>query len=289
MKITICGSLDFAKEFVDAKKRLDEMGHSAQIPLDTYEIIEGRVDNNNLDQDFEHCVKNDVMRKHWELIEKCDAILVLNYPKNGTSGYIGASTLIEIGIARYLKKRIFFLFSPPNRESFRASHELMLMCPIILNGDLEKLRGIMNVTICGSIAFFEEMLKAKKILEDIGHNVKLPPTEIADEKGNLISVQEYYRLRKTVSDDLSWIWARKKEAMINHYNKVEWADSVVVLNHEKNNIEGYIGANTLMEMGLALFLKKKIFLLNKIPEISYKEEILGMNPVVINGDFTKVR
>ena len=37
-----------------------------------------------------------------------------------------------------------------------------------------------------------------------------------------------------------------------------------------------------MEMGLALHLSKPIFMTNEVPEIGYKEEILGMKPILIN-------
>jgi hypothetical protein len=63
---------------------------------------------------------------------------------------------------------------------------------------------------------------------------------------------------------------------------------VLILNYSKKEIANYIGANTLIEMGLAFYLHKKIFLLNPIPEISYKEEILAMKPIVINGDLNKI-
>jgi len=147
----------------------------------------------------------------------------------------------------------------------------------------------MKITICGSIAFFDEMLKTKKELEEKSHEVRLPPTEIKDKSGNMISVKEYYELRKKETENTSWIWDKKKDAMKMHFDKVEWSDAVLVLNHDKNNIQGYVGANTLLEMGLALHLNKKIFLLNNIPEISYKEEILGMKPIVINNDLNKIR
>ncbi len=62
----------------------------------------------------------------------------------------------------------------------------------------------------------------------------------------------------------------------------------MVCNYPKNDIDGYIGANTLIEMGLAFYLEKPIYLLNPIPEISYKEEILGMKPIVLNGDLEKI-
>ncbi len=147
----------------------------------------------------------------------------------------------------------------------------------------------MKITICGSIAFYDEMLEIKEKLEKLNHQVKLPPLEIKDEKGKMISVKEYYTRRKAETNDQSWIWERKEEAMRSHFKKVEWSEAVLILNYEKNDVAGYIGANTLLEMGLAFFLRKKIFLLNDIPDISYKEEILGMKPIVIKGNLEAIR
>lgn len=147
----------------------------------------------------------------------------------------------------------------------------------------------MRITICGSISFYDEMLGIKEELEQLGHEVKLPPFEVKDENGNMIPVKEYYAKRKSETSDTGWIWDRKEEAMRLHFQKVEWSDAVLILNHDKNNIPNYVGANTLLEMGLAFHLNKKLFLLNDIPEIGYKEEILGMKPVVINQDLTKIK
>ena len=146
----------------------------------------------------------------------------------------------------------------------------------------------MKITICGSIAFFGEMLSAKQKLEAMGHEVKLPPTEVPGKDGKMISVQEYYKIRKAVPETEAWVWDRKEESIMAHFRKIEWSDCILVLNHEKKGIPGYIGANTLMEMGLALWLGKKIFLLNQVPAIDSKEEILGMKPIVINGDYGKL-
>ena len=44
-----------------------------------------------------------------------------------------------------------------------------------------------------------------------------------------------------------------------------------------------------MEMGLALYLKKPIYLLNEIPQMSHTEEILGMKPIVINGVLENIK
>jgi hypothetical protein len=141
----------------------------------------------------------------------------------------------------------------------------------------------MKITLCGSIAFHDEMLAAKKELQQRGHEVKLPPLEVEDESGRLIPVKKFYGLRKQETKDESWIRDRHREAMRNHFDKVEWSDAVLILNHEKKGIPGYIGANTLLEMGLAFHLNKKIYLLNEVPEVDSKEEILCMRPIILNG------
>lgn len=146
----------------------------------------------------------------------------------------------------------------------------------------------MKITLCGSIAFYEEMLQIKSKLEQMGHEVKLPPSEIPDGNGNMLPVKQYYELRKNEKDDSSWIWDRKEEIMRKHFQKIEWSEAILVLNYPKRGIEGYIGINTVMEMGLAFHLRRKIYLLNKIPEIEHKEEILGMKPEVINNDLSMI-
>jgi diphthamide synthase subunit DPH2 len=148
----------------------------------------------------------------------------------------------------------------------------------------------MKITICGSIAFFEKMQEAKKKLEERKHEVDIPPTEIKDGEGNLISVKKYYELRKAENNEnTKWIWERKKEAIKDHFEKIVWGDVILVLNYEKNGIMGYIGANTLMEMGLALHLNKPIYILYPVPEISYKEELLGMQLICLNGDLNLIK
>ena len=147
---------------------------------------------------------------------------------------------------------------------------------------------LMKITICGSIAFIDEMQNAKTLLENIGHEIKLPPSEIPDERGDPMPAKDYYAIRKAADATDGWIWDRKEAAMRNHFNKVVWADAILVLNHDKNNIPHYIGANTFLEMGLAFHHQKKIFLYNPIPEMASKEEIIGMRPIVINQQLSLI-
>lgn len=146
----------------------------------------------------------------------------------------------------------------------------------------------MKITICGSIAFINEMTNIKKKLEQLGHSVDMPPIEVEDGSGNMISALDYYKIRRQTENNEKWVWDRKEWAMKKHFSKVAWSDAILVLNYEKNSINGYVGANTFLEMGLAFHLKKKIFMLNPIPEAGYKEEILGMKPAVINNDLAKI-
>lgn len=146
----------------------------------------------------------------------------------------------------------------------------------------------MKITLCGSIAFQDEILSIKEKLEKLGHEIKIWSPEIKDKNGKLISVKEYYKIRHTANNNEKWVWDKKTEAILKHFEKVAWSDAILITNYDKNDVKGYIGGNTLMEMGLALFLQKKIYLLNEVPELSYKEEILGVKPIILRGDLSKI-
>lgn len=51
----------------------------------------------------------------------------------------------------------------------------------------------------------------------------------------------------------------------------------------------YIGGNCLMEMGMAYVNKKKIFLLNDIPQdVPYLDEIIAMDPICLRGNLKSI-
>jgi nucleoside 2-deoxyribosyltransferase len=139
MKIFIAGSMYFAKEMIKTQQALEEMGHEAIIPGDTHACLE----NPDLAMDFDHCIKTDIMHKCFDEIAESDAIVVLNHEKNNMKGYVGGCTLMEIGLASHLKKRIFLLHPPPSEEQLRYSLEIKLARPVILEGDLQKIKDFL--------------------------------------------------------------------------------------------------------------------------------------------------
>ncbi len=131
----ICGSMAFSKEMLETQKTLEEIGHKALVPVDTVECIE----NPGLNMDLEHCISTQVDKKCFDLIAESDAILVLNHEKNGIKGYVGGATLMEIGIARHLNKKIFLLHNLPTEEEQRYVLEIKATEPTVLDGDLTKI------------------------------------------------------------------------------------------------------------------------------------------------------
>jgi hypothetical protein len=135
MKITICGSMAFAKEMLENKKKLEQMGHTVFVASDAEQCVTSP----NLNMDVKHCSETDVLKEHFNYISKSDAILVLNHKKNGIKGYVGGSTLMEIAVARHLDKKIFFHEPTPDVKDLRYAHEIQMARPVILGGDLSKI------------------------------------------------------------------------------------------------------------------------------------------------------
>ena len=140
----------------------------------------------------------------------------------------------------------------------------------------------MKLMVCGSMAFAKEMLAAKKKLKKMGHTVNVPhdtDIHIADE---------------ALVDDLdrNIIHARERDLMMQSFKLVASSDAILVLNHRRKGIEGYIGTSALMEIGLAYYLGKKIFLLNDVPshhDARWANEIRLIDPIILNCDLANIK
>ena len=89
MKITICGSMAFAKQIIDTKKTLENSGHVCFVPDGANDYANNQVEKIGGSEGAKRKIANDLIRKHYNLIEHSDAILVLNYDKRGIKNYIG--------------------------------------------------------------------------------------------------------------------------------------------------------------------------------------------------------
>ncbi len=133
MKITICGSMSFATQMKQTKEKLEELGHSVFMPVDTYDHISDKTLKSR-DDDYTHADLQMLTKDHFNKIDASDAILVLNYSKNGIDNYIGASAFAETLHALAEGKKIFLLNPIPKQPYI--SGDLHCLDISVINGDL---------------------------------------------------------------------------------------------------------------------------------------------------------
>jgi hypothetical protein len=139
-----------------------------------------------------------------------------------------------------------------------------------------------TITICSSAAFYRQAIDIQDQLTQVGYDIIVPITATRMKESNDFEVSHYKTWFANAND-----YHKKAELMRTHFAEVEKADSILVLNYEKHGVQNYIGGNVLMEMSLAFWLNKPIFILNEIPEEStFEEEIKGMEPMLLHGDVT---
>ena len=141
----------------------------------------------------------------------------------------------------------------------------------------------MKITICASAKFAKEMIETKKILEGKGYEVLLPEMAESFASGE-INLNNFKGGRTDAN------FKKKYDLVRKHFEEVAKGDVILVLNYDRDeNNKNYIGGNTFAEMAIAFYLNKPIYLLNPIPEdFPYTEEIKSMEPVILDGDLTKI-
>jgi hypothetical protein len=141
-----------------------------------------------------------------------------------------------------------------------------------------------TVTICSSADFYGQAVEIQETLIELGCKVIVPATAERMKKSGDYDVT-HYKTWFGIKDD----YHKKTALMEGHFAEVAKADAILVINHEKHGVANYIGGNVLMEMALAFYLRKPIFVLNEIPtESAFLEEIIGLNPIVLHGKADKL-
>lgn len=122
----------------------------------------------------------------------------------------------------------------------------------------------MNIVICGSMKFKEDLIKIGNELENMEINVKLPLECINGEP--------------------------KEIASRAHFNRIidKNTDAILVVNQDKGESKNYIGPNTFAEIAFAYYYNKKVFLLNDIYE-PYKDELEGWKVLTLNGNLENIK
>jgi hypothetical protein len=142
----------------------------------------------------------------------------------------------------------------------------------------------MKIVICSSASFYQHALEIKDKLGELGHEAIVPATARKMQASGNFDVDHY----KTWFGDRH-DYHKKTALMRGHFDEVAAGDAILVLNDEKHGVQGYIGGNVLMEMAVAFHLKKPIYVLNSLPEDSlFEEEIIGLEPIVLGGDLSKL-
>ncbi len=136
MHIFICASKHFYERIPPIKAALEKAGHvitlpnSYDNPTREFEMKEKSVS--------EHAQwKGDMLRLQKEKVTANDAILVLNFEKNGMHNYIGGATFLEIYMAFEAGKKVFLYNDVPDGI---LHDELCGMQPIVINGDLSLIK-----------------------------------------------------------------------------------------------------------------------------------------------------
>lgn len=141
------------------------------------------------------------------------------------------------------------------------------------------------------MAFYNQYSELKKKLEEMGHIVIAPELEFETKDGDT-SVGAYFDRNGGIDAfpiDHA-VWKKKGKAISAHFRKIDNSECILVTNYEKKGVTNYIGGNTFLEIGYAYGMGKKIFILNDMPAVSiFKEEILGMQPIVIKSDLTLIK
>lgn len=123
------------------------------------------------------------------------------------------------------------------------------------------------------MVFTEKMIEMKKILEGLGHSAVI--SGFAD---------SYVGKSDAEKENLTIFHKNERDAIRDFWKEIQASDAILVLNYDRRGIKNYIGGNTLMEIGFAHVLYKKIYLLNQIPAIDYyKTEIEAVKPIILNG------
>src|SRR3989344_5073921 len=136
----------------------------------------------------------------------------------------------------------------------------------------------MKILIACSKHFYDKIPEIEADLKNKGHKITMP-----NSYENPLKELELKKLDKEAH--IKW----KSEMMKKDEKNIAPQDAILVLNFQKNNIPNYIGGDTFLEIYTAWKLNKKVFLFNPLPKCSFTDELIGINPTIINGNLNLIK
>lgn len=276
--VVICGSKRFRKELECFTKGLKDLGVAVYEPIFLWLEKWTEEEWDKLSDDIKKSVVMGLSYQHYRKIDLADAVFVFN-----KDGYIGASVNLEIGYA-IAKGKPLYALQGDEELGRQFLFNKIVSSPEALAESLGysvSKQGKKKITVCGSVKFRNEMVEARDKLNEIGYEGII--CQVMED----LALGRNPELLKKVEENHAQV--KKEGGFIKwYYNSIVDSDAILVLNYDKGDIKDYIGGNTLMEMAFAHVHDKKIFLLNPAPEISYRDEIIAMDPIILNGDLSKI-
>ena len=134
----------------------------------------------------------------------------------------------------------------------------------------------MNIFICASKHCYNHIPPVKEQLEGLGHNITLP--------NSFDDPMQEERLKAEPKKHKEF----KDRMFHRQIEKITQCDALLIINEEKAGIPNYIGGSVLLEMYEAWRQGKIIYLWNNIPDNMLKDEIAGLDPIILNKDVQKL-
>lgn len=137
MRIGVAGSMRFTDKMIKACDELRKLGHDPFMSKfkDNYTGKSAdEIEKVKLKDKYE----SDAIREFWQPMRSADALLVLNYDKQGIKNYIGGNSFLEMGFAHVLNQKIYLLNPVPKMPYYET--EIVAMRPIVINGDLSLIK-----------------------------------------------------------------------------------------------------------------------------------------------------
>ena len=121
----------------------------------------------------------------------------------------------------------------------------------------------------------ERIREVQAELETLGHTVYIPV------ENETFDYQE-------ASDHERAALKREHDLIREHWRKIQRSEGILVLNEDVKGIPNYVGGNSFLEMGFAHILDLPIYMMQPVPEMPYQSEMAAMDPLVIEGDLTRI-